>query len=296
MRLALLLLTPAALVAQAAEVPLAQRLQTERPEVERLMGAFEVKEALAKAEALLPAQLPTWDKKDGQTQYKSYFLMSHHASAYFLAHRAAWAAGQREKALDYAKKAQACMVENAKNTAELFPKIAEAYQALADRSRATLKTEGAYIAELREKLKATPDDAGIKQQLEAVAKEEVAIADNEKWAGNFKGYVEEAKKKSGIYDPFVESADLAITSETTQIAEYKAGKGEKEKWVEAIAANPAWVKTNYPEQDKRMAFLFRLAVLAPENEKVAHLIDVELGKAPAKPEPAKGKGKGRGKR
>lgn len=290
-RTPLLLLTALpALVAQAPEVPLAQRLQTERPEIDKLLEAFQPKEALARAEALLPAQAPAWDKKDGNAQYRSYLAFNDFGKAYFLAHRTALAAGQWEKALDYGKKAQACMVDNAKNAEELFPKIVEGYEARMKQTQTALKADEAYIKELR--AKANPD-AGDKQQLDLVAGLEKSIVEDEKWAKAFQSFIDAAKKNAGLYDPWVKAVEEKLKSEASQIEDYKAGKGDKAKWVEAIIAHPTYLATNYPDKGARMDFLFRLSVLAPENDKVNHQIDVELGKAPATPVKAsKGRKKG----
>ncbi len=276
--------------APAPEVPLAQRLITARPEIDKLLESFEPKEALTKAEALLPAQPPVWDKADGNAQYRSYLAFNDFSKAYFLAYRAALGAGQWEKALDYGKKAQACMVENAKNVEELFPKIVEGYQDRVKRNQAELKANESYIKELR--AKANPD-AGDKQQLDLVAGLERSIPEDEKWAKAFQGFIESVKKSADLYDPWVKAVEEKLKSEASQIEEYKAGKGDKTKWVEAIIAHPTYLSSNYPDKGARMDFLFRLSVLDPANEKVAHQIDVELGKAPATPVKApKGKKKG----
>lgn len=278
----LLLLTtlPVVMAAQApAEVPLAQRLRTDRPDIERLLEAFQPKEALAKAEALVPAQAPAWDKTDGGTQYKSYLALQDQAAAYFLAYRASVAAGQWEKALEMVKKAQGCMTLNATEAAALFPKIADAYQARVNQNRAALKADETYIKEL--KAKANPD-AGDKQQLDLVAGLEKSIPEDEKWAKAFQGFVESAKKDATRYDPWVKAMEERLKVEEAQIAEYKAGKGEKSKWVEAIVSNPSYLE-NFADKRDRIDFLFRLSVLDPSNTKVEREIDVQLGKVPPTP-------------
>ena len=290
MRRSLALLLPA-LLAPAQDAPLAQRLRTERPEVERLMEAFQAKEALAKAEALLPAQKPTWDNTDGNAQYRSYLALQDVAAAYYLASRAALAAGLWEKALDHAKGAQATVADNAAQAGLAFPKIAEIYEGRAKRGREMLVENDAYIKELR--AKANPD-AGDKQQLDLVAAEEKGIAENDKWAKTFQGFLDAAKKDASRYDPWVKALDDQLKAVEAQIAEYKGGKGDKVKWVEGIISSPTYLTTAYPDKRERVAFLYRLAVLDPESAKVQRQIDIELGKIvapPAKPAPKK-KGKG----
>lgn len=291
-RFALALVLPA-LVASAQDAPLAQRLRTERPEVEKLMEAFQPKEALAKAEALLPAQKPTWDNADGNAQYRSYLAFQDLASAYYLASRAALAAGLWEKALEHAKAAQATVVDNATQAGIAFPKIVEAYEGRVKRSKETLEENAAYIKDLR--AKANPD-AGDKQQLDLVAAEERSIPENEKWAKTFQSFVDAAKKDATRFDPWVKAVDDQIKAVEAQIADYKPGKGDKSKWVDAIVSNPSYLTTGYPDKKDRVAFLFRLAVLDPENAKVQHQLDVEMGKAPAAPvKPAKPAPKKKGK-
>lgn len=294
--LLILSLLPAALVAQApapaapAEVPLGQRLRTTRPEVDRLIEALQAKEAQALAEGLLPTTKPSWDNSGGNAQYKSYLAFQDLASAYYLAFRAATAAGQWEKALDHAKQAQALVQENDTQAQAAFPKISAAYQALADKGRATLKDNEAYINEL----KAKPNrDAGDEQQLGMVETELKAIAENEKWSKQFQAMAEAAKKDATRYDTYVKAMDERLKAEATQIAEYVAGKGDKAKWVDAIVSNPGYLTTNFPEKRGRVEYLNRLGVVTPGNPKVEQLIDVELGKAPAPG--TKGKGPKKGK-
>jgi hypothetical protein len=275
--------------APAQDVPLAQRLRTERPEIDRLLEAYQPKEALVKAEALLPAQTPAWDKTDGNTQYKSYLLLQDQAQAYFLAYRAAVASGEWEKAQDYVKKAQGCMVTNKTEAEALFPKIVDAYMGRVNQNRNALKADESYIKDL--KAKPNPD-AGDKQQLDLVAGLEKTIVEDEKWANFFRGFIEAAKKDAVRYDPWVKVMEDRLKIEADQIAEYKAGKGDKAKWVEAIVSNPSYLK-NFAEQRDRVDFLFRLSVLDPTNKKVDHEIDVQLGKVPATPtKPAKKHKKG----
>ncbi|HJW32861.1 MAG TPA: hypothetical protein VJ505_05785 [Holophagaceae bacterium] len=266
--------------APAPAVPLAQRLKAERPEVDRLLDALQPKEALAKAEALLPAAKPTWDNTDGNAQYRSYTTFPDYASAYYLASRAAISAGEWEKGLDYLRKAQAVLQDNAAQAQVAFPKISDAYLAQAQRGRDMLKDNDAFIKELRAK---TNPDAGDLQQLGLVAAEEKGIANNEKWAKTFLSYIDAAKKDATRYDDSVKALEDRIKAEETNIAGYKAGKGDKLKWVDAIVSNPSYLTTSFPEKRARFEFLCRLAVLDPANPKVGNAMDVELGKVPPPP-------------
>jgi hypothetical protein len=118
------------------------------------------------------------------------------------------------------------------------------------------------------------------------------IDEFEKRAVAFEGFIQNAKADSERYQPFVAYVEQLIKDQATQIEEYKAGKGEKTKWVEAIIANPSTYAA-YTEKKDLMGFLYRLNVLDPENKKVLHQIDVVQGKASPDPvkKPVKGKPK-----
>lgn len=300
--LAATLLTPALLAqAPAQEVSLTQRLRTERPLIERHLADLQAREALKQAEALLPAAKPVFDKKDLQTQVASFSKFMDLSQAYYLAFKAADAAGHWEKALEYIKQAQALSAENYAGVKEPFAQASEAYKNLAQRTRdaivhtrTMLKDNKDYIQALRDK---KDKDDGDKQQLELVAKEEQNLPESEKkvveaekWSKQFTAFLATAKEESERYQPFVESEEKRIKDQEAQIADYKAGKGSKDKWVEAIAANPHTMDALTEKRD-RIAFLYRLNVLDPDNKKVQKQIDVMLGKAVAAPEKKNGKKK-----
>lgn len=281
---ALLLALPAAIGHAApsqatpqAEASLSQRLKAERPEVDRLLEALQPAEALAKAEALLPATAPTWDNTDGNSQYRSWTLLPDYASAYYLASRAAVAAGQWEKALEHLKKAQAILKDNAAQAEAAFPKIANAYMQRAQMAQDALDARAGYTANIRARNNPNEEE---KAHLAKVVEHEKVRAENEKWAKNFLGFAEMAKKDATRFDASVKTLEDRLKAEETQIAEYKAGKGEKSKWVDAIVSTPDYLSTSFPEKRARFEFLCRLAVLDPSNVKVSDAKDIELGKTP----------------
>lgn len=291
--LTLTVLLPAlvlAFPAIAQDASLGQRLRTERPEIERLIRELQPREALARAEAMLPTAKAVFDKTSPQTMYMSYASFLSLSQAYHLAFKAANAAGQWEKALDFVKKAKETAVENHSSIQEPFKLIAKNSKAMAARTRETLKENEAYIAEL--KAKKDPDSSD-KQQLELVEKERKNIDEFEKRAVAFEGFIQTAKADSERYDPFLAFVEKQIKDEATQIEEYKAGKGEKSKWVEAIIANPSTYAA-YTDKKDLIGFLYRLNVLDPDNKKVLHQIDVVLGKAA--PDPPKKGGKAKPKK
>lgn len=291
MRLPSLLVVAAAsaLIAQAPaqDATIAQRLRTERPEIERLLADLQPREALAKAEALLPQAKPAFDNTDARTQVQSHFHFLACSQAYYLAFKAANASGHWEKGLDYVRKAKETGAENHKAVKDEFVKVAERYRYSAGRSQSVLDEHAQMIKELRAKKDPDPGEA---QTLESVGKEEKNVVDSEKWAKVFLGYIDAAKQDSERYDAFVAFAEKQVKDQATQIEEYKAGKGDKTKWVEAIIANPSTYSA-YTDKKDLLGFLYRLNVLDPENRKVLRQIDVVLGKAA--PEPAKKPAKGK---
>ena len=288
--LVVLALAPA-LVAQAPspDAAFAQRLRTERPEVERLINELQPREALARAEALLPQAKPAFDNTDARTQVQSHFHFLACSQAYYIAFKAANAGGHWEKALDCIQKAKATGDENYKSVKDAFVKVAENYRGSGARSKAVLTEHADMIRDLRAKKNPDP---GEQQTLENVGKEEKNIVDAEKWAKIFLSYIDSAKQDSDRYDAFVAFAAKQIKDQTAQIEDYKAGKGEKTKWVEAIIANPSTYSA-YTDKKDLLGFLYRLNVLDPENRKVLRQIDVVLGKAAPDPvkKPTKGKSK-----
>jgi hypothetical protein len=285
----LVLVSAPALVihAPAQEATVGQRLRTERPEIERLINELQPREALVKAEALLPASKSAFDKTNPQTMYMSYASSLSLSQAHQLAFKAALAAGQWEKALEYVKKAKEIAVENYTSVREPFNLIARDSKAVAEQTRKSLKEHESYIETLKAKTDPDPSD---KQQLELVALEIKNIEASEKRAAAFEDFIKTAKADSEYYDRFVAFADKQLKDEAAQIEEYKAGKGVKTKWVEAIISNPSTYSA-YTDKKDLLGFLYRLNVLDPENKKVLHQIDIVLGKATATPEKKQTKGK-----
>lgn len=279
----LVLLAAPALVAQtpSPEPTVGQRLRTERPEIERLLADSQPREALKRAEALLPATAPAFDNTDARTQVQSHLNHLALSQAYYLAFKAADASGHWERALEHIRKAQETAAANHAAVKDAFPKVSENFKASGLRSQAVLTEHAEMIKELRTKVNLDP---GEKQTLDGAALEEKNIVEAQKWSKVFLGYAEAAREDAERYKPYVAAEESRIKGQEAQIAEYKAGKGEKTKWVEAIIANPS-TYSSISEKRDLLSFLYRLNALDPENKKVLRQIDVVLGKAA--PAPAK---------
>lgn len=280
-------LAPAALVAQAPAPSLGDRVKAERPAVEKLMAEFNPTEAMKRAEALLPAARPAFDKANNQTLVQSCGTFLDLAEAYRLATEAADAAGAWEKALEYAKAAQSLAVECAASVKEPFTRTVAYYTQSEARAKQVLAENDDRIKELKAK---TNLDPGERQELDLALGVEKEVVDSAKWVKFFQTYLDVTKRESEAYDPLVKVMEGKLKSEADQVADYKAGKGEKAKWVDAVISTPAYLEAQGDKAGKAR-WLNRLAVLDPENKKVQHQLDLLSGKAVAAPAKPVKKGK-----
>ena len=272
---------PSALVAQApaaapAPAPsLGDQVRATRPIVEKLLADLNFTAALQQAQALLPATPPVFDKTNNQTMVTSCIHDIDLGQAYRLAVEAADAAGQWEKALDYAKAAKAVAADNYASVQAPFAKMVDYYIAAGKQANQTLTENAADI----QRLKSKPNlDPGEKQELGLALGVEKDAADDAKWAKFFQTYINAAKEETTAYDPLISVMEKKIQDEADQVAAYKAGKGDKLKWVEAVVSSPAYLEAQGDKAGK-MRFLSRLAVVDPDNKKVQHQIDLLTGKA-----------------
>lgn len=264
-----------ALSAQAPAPSLGEQVRATRPAVEKLMAELKFQEALRQAQALLPATRPAFDKTNNQTMVASCVRAIELGQAYRLAVEAADAAGQWEKALEYAKEAKAIAGENYAVVQQPFEKMVTYYNEAEAKAKQVLVDNADRIKELKAKQNLDP---GEKQELDLALGVEKEVVDDAKWAKFFQTYVNAAKEETTAYDPLISVMEKKLQGEADQIAEYKAGKGDKLKWVEAVVSSPAYLEAQGDKAGK-MRFLSRLAVIDPDNKKVQRQIDLLTGKA-----------------
>jgi hypothetical protein len=277
----------AALLAQAPAPSLGDRVKAERPAVEQLLAELKYAEAVKRTEALLPATRPVFDKKDNSTLVQSCAANLDMAEALRLAAEAADSAGAWEKALEYAKTAKALANEAYAGVKEPFTQTVAYYKQAGVRAQQVLEENDARIKELKAK---TTLDAGERQELDLAIGVEKEQVDCAKWVKFFQTYLDVTKRENEAYDPLVKVMEEKLKSEADQIADYKAGKGEKTKWVEAVISTPAYLE-RFTEKSGKAQWLNRLAVLDPENKKVQHQLDILAGKVTAPPAKPVKKGK-----
>ena len=281
------LLVPVALVAQAPAPSLGERVKTERVTIEQLMADLKFEEARQRAEALLPAARPAFDKTSNQTLVQSSATFLDLAAAYRLATEATDAAGGWEKALEYAKAAQSLAQECYASVKEPFGQTVAYYNQSGVRAKQVLEENDARIKELKSK---TVLDPGEKQELELALGVEKEVGESAKWAKFFQTYLDVTKRENEAYDPLVKVMEDKLKSEATQVEEYKPGKGDRLKWVDAVISTPAYLEAQGDKAGKAR-WLHRLLLLDPANKKIQKQLDLLNGKGPAPvpAKPAKGK-------
>lgn len=272
-------LLSAALLAQAPAPSLGDRVKAERPLVEQLLADLKYPEAMNRAEALLPATRPVFDKKDNSTLVQSCAANLDMAEALRLAAEAADSAGAWEKALEYAKTAKILANECYAGVKEPFTQTVAYYKQAGARAQQVLDENTDRIKELKGK---SALDPGERQELDLALGVEKEVLDCAKWMKFFQTYLDVTKRENEAYDPLVKVMEDKIKGEATQIEEYKAGKGEKTKWVEAVVSSPAYLEAQ-GDKAGRARWLYRLATIDPENKKVQHQLDILNGKAAAAP-------------
>lgn len=285
-----LVLCSAALFAQAPAQPgLSAELRAALPEAQKLVAEFKAREADAKLGALLPAEVPGWDKTGPQAQFASYTAYREYTYAFFLGAQAADAAGYWEKALERFQKARDISKTNADSVKATFPLIVDYYNGLVASSNRTLEENADFIKELRAK---TNPDEGDKQQMDLIKGEEESIGKNQKSAQVFAGYIESAQKEADYYAKFCVEEEAQIKDQLDQLEKYKF-KNDKAKFVEGIMSSKTFLDQQFSEKSEKVRYLYRLNVLDPSSRKVIKEIEQLTGvtlPVPASDEkPAKGK-------
>ncbi|HJW72720.1 MAG TPA: hypothetical protein VJ486_07655 [Geothrix sp.] len=273
-------------MAQAPQPSLGDQVKAERVVVEKLIAEFQYTEAWKRAEALVPATVPPFDKKDNQTLVRSCSDYLDYSKAHNLALEAADTAGAWEKALEHAKAAKALATEAYTSIKEPFERTVAYYQQTGARTKQVLVDNDARIKELKAK---TTRDAGEQQELDLAIGVEKEVADDAKWVNFFQTYLDVAKRESVSFDSLIKLLEEKIQNEAKQVDDYKAGKGDKLKWVEAVISTPAYLEA---QGDKAglARWLYRLSNLDPANLKVQRQLDILHGLTPAPlPKPKKGK-------
>lgn len=277
-----------ALAAQDAAPSLTQRFKAESPAINQLLTSLEGKQALAKAEALMPANKPEFDKSSPAKGLASSSEYGALMSIYTLAGKAAVASGDWEKAVGYFQKAKEIAGENATGAAIALAPAMEMWKKAESAGKTYLEEGAARRKELLEKASRSESEEvelkNFQTHEDNVKKGPMAVA-------QLKGVLDGLKEDADHFDGPIAGIEKSIKAEKEQI-DSPQFKGDKIKYVNAVM-NPTNLNTRASQADK-IGFVNRLLFLDPTNKKALKQMDVLLGKATAEPEkkaPSKGKGK-----
>ena len=189
-----------ALVAQTpAPATLGQQLAAEGPAIEKLLTEKQPREAFAKAQALVPAEIPPFDKSNLNNARRSYIRNREIIRALDTAGRTAYAAGYWEKALEYFTKAAQLAKTNVEETKAVETPQMDYWKEKATKSKKLMDDNAAWIKELRAKTNPDESDRFNLDQIESIEKE---FAESDKWATFFQKDIEVTEKDLAYYGPY----------------------------------------------------------------------------------------------
>jgi hypothetical protein len=269
---------PAAAAAPASQAPnFSQRFKAGKPEVDKLMADFEFAQAFAKAQSLLPETKPVFDKSSVNGVHVSCWSFLEAGKAYLLAYQTAERAGQWEKGVEFMNKGIELVKEGqAAGLAPLNEQV-DYYNKKAADAKALLAANDEAVKALAAKTKLEDYEQGSVDLIKTWEKNQ---ADGEKWAKFFKYDIDMTARDVDFYNNCAKALVSQIQEQQKSIDTYATHPGDKNKWVEAIAASKTYLDS-IPDKGDRIALIYRLQVLDPDNKKVEHVLDVQMGKAPA---------------
>lgn len=279
------------LAAQDQAPTLSQRFKAESPAINQLLAAFDSKQALAKAEALIPLNKPEFDKSSPAKGLASSSEFGALMSIYTTAGKAAVAFGDWEKAVGYFNRAKEIAVENATGAAVALAPAMEVWKKAESAGKTYLEEGAARRKELLEKASRSESEEvelkNFQTHEDNVKKGPLAVA-------QLKGVLDGLREDSEHFDGPIAGIEKSIKAEKEQM-DSPQFKGDKIKYVNAVM-NPTNLNTRTSQADK-IGFVNRLLFLDPSNKKALKQLDILLGKATAEPEQkASSKGKGKKKK
>ncbi|MBS1785708.1 MAG: hypothetical protein JST24_09805 [Acidobacteria bacterium] len=275
-----LTLLPVALIAQApapaAQAPasLSDQIKAQAPAIEALKKN-DPAAALAKAEALIPAIAPVYNKTDFAKAQDSMGEFNALSDIYRTAASCADAAGQWEKAQDYATKAKAAAQANYDGAQQPFNAFKDSWKKAQAEAQKNLDEE-ATLAKVEKPTAEQVNRLAFLQHNQAVFQKNV---DNGKaMVDAVDARLNLLKDQTNDFDPFIANITERLKSEAANLDKFKGDK-------KAFAAAALKGADAYKDKDQEVTYLRRLQVLDPSSKAIAHKIDVLLGKA--KDEPVK---------
>ncbi len=273
-----------AVAAQDQAATLSQRFKAESPAINQLLTSFEDKQALAKAEALIPANKPEFDKSAPAKGIASSQEFGALMNIYTTAGKAAVASGDWEKAIGYFRKAKEIAVDNSTGTAAALAPAIEMWKK-AESAGKTFLEEGA--ARQKELLELATRSESEEVELKNFKTHEDNVKKGPMAVAQLRGTLDGLKEDADRFDGPISGIEKSIQAEKEQI-ESPQFKGDKIKYVNAVM-NPTNLSSRATKADK-IGFVNRLLFLDPNNKKSLKQLDVLLGKAvpgPVKKAPSK---------
>ena len=215
-------------VAAQDQVPtLSQRFKAESPAINQLLMSFEGKQALAKAEALIPANKPEFDKSTPAKGIASSSEFGALMNIYTVAGKAAVASGDWEKAVGYFHKAKEIAQENATGTAVALAPAIETWKK-AESAGKTFLEEGA--ARRKELLELATRSESEEVELKNFKTHEDNVKNGPKAVAQLQGTLDGLKEDADHFDGPISGIEKSIQAEKEQI-ESPQFKGDKIKYV-----------------------------------------------------------------
>jgi hypothetical protein len=287
---------PAILVAQAPAPSLAQRFRSESPALDQLFKEFKYKEALAKAEGLIPASHPEFVKTDPRKGFESSQEFSSLMAIYSVTGKAALLSGDWAKGKEMFTKARTVAQENHSNFTDVTAGIQQTWQKAMEDSKKQLEDNAARRKEVEAKPEKdrTPQDLDL---LKAVGVWESNLTNGTKLIKQLSDHAAGLKKDADAFAKPLEGVEADLKSEADTLAGEKF-KGDTSKYVAAVLNTPK--NFDLPTQGDKVKLLHRLMFLDPANARAAKSLQAAIeGKpvpvaeekklAPAKRVPAKKK-------
>jgi len=237
------------------------------------------REALAMLERVYEAELPLldFDSDDFNTVSASYDLWRNMAFLYREAAMAADYSGHWEKAADYYRKSAEAIKEPAEKAKTAFVRFSENIDKNVIQLRELMNSDEIKQLKAKNENDYTNDDYTLLERLQFFENELKANQDYEIF---FKSRSEAVDRDVANFNPEQSREALMlekIKQVKDQIDTYKGGRGNTVKWVDAIVRNHENYMRNYPSQEDKIAFVYRLIVLSPNDKRAPVLLDFLKG-------------------
>lgn len=267
-----LLALPALLIAQDPAPSLSQRLKADGPAVEALAKDHKYKDALAKAEALIPAVKPEFVKGDPRKGLESSQEYGSLMALHSLAGKMALMGGDWARAKEHFSKAQAVAKENHGNFSEVAAPLVQTWQKAMEDSQKNLDENAARRKDVD--AKAEKDrNAQDKEVLAAVAVWEANVKNGGRVVKQLQDHADGLRKDGEAFVKPIEGVEKDLKAEDEVLSSDKF-KGDKAKYVTAVLNTP----TNFalPSQADKIKLLNRLVFLDPANARAAKSLDAAI--------------------